>query len=67
MSDSARMRAVVESAQRIAQERRKTLEEMRRALLREDQEAALRCARQLTGLDEGEDGDASDRAPARLN
>ena len=66
VSDSARMRAVVEAAQRIAQERRETLEEMRRALLRGDHEATLRCARQLTGL-KGGDSDASNRALARLN
>ena len=65
MTDNARMRAAVEVAVRIGLGRRETLEAMRRALLRNDEETALRCARQLVGLEDGGDGETSHRAFAR--
>ena len=47
-----RTRALVSAALAVGEWRNEILEEMRRALLRDDTEQVIRCARILTGLDD---------------
>lgn len=59
-------RALAEAALSVARERQDTLRAMRRALLRGDDAEALRCARELAGVEEGEDA-SGDRPDPRLD
>lgn len=58
--------AAARAALRIADRRAKLLEELRRALLKNDEKRALMLARRLAGLEEG-DAEEGDRAAARVN
>ena len=64
MSDENRQRAVVEAAIQVGRHRGGVLDRLRAALLRNDVDAAIQYARQLTGL-EGED--ESDRTPSGIH
>jgi len=46
------IRALVSAALNVGERRNEILKEMRRALLRDDTEQVIRCARILTGLDD---------------
>ncbi len=64
MSDP-KLRALAEVALKIGRERQEILSAMRAALLRDDTEAVIQCARRLTGLDDPDE--ESDRAHSRFN
>ncbi len=60
-----RARALVSAALAVGERRNEILEEMRRALLRDDTEQAIRCARLLTGLDDT--NEESNRADSSIH
>ncbi len=64
MSDP-KLRALTEAALKIGRKRQGMLSAMRAALIRGDTEAVIRCARQLTGLDDPHE--ESDRVSPRFN